>query len=69
MTGNNITVDDAREYEFLSKTYALSTSNSEQGNDSESQVLTFAELKELIESGNIALIPNNKIIPNRLNVG
>lgn len=62
-------MDDAREYESLSKTYTLSTSNSEQGNDSESQVLTFAELKGLIESGNIALIPNNKIIPDRLNVG
>lgn len=62
-------MDDTREFESPSKTYALYTSNSEQSNDSESQVLTFAKLKELIEAGNIALIPNNKTIPNRLNVG
>ena len=34
----------------------------------EIRVLTFAELKELIESGNVDKIPNNKIIPETLNV-
>ena len=34
----------------------------------ENRVLTFAELKELIESGNMDKIPNNKIIPETLNV-
>jgi hypothetical protein len=32
------------------------------------RVLTFAELKALIESGREDLIPNNKVIPDALNV-
>jgi hypothetical protein len=36
--------------------------------DEKNRVLTFAELKELIESGNVDKIPNNKIIPETLNV-
>jgi len=67
VTGNNITVDNAQEYESLSKPYMLSTSDSEERNNNSS--LTFAELRGLIDSGNIALIPNNKIIPNRMNDG
>ncbi|KXN88438.1 hypothetical protein AN958_07344 [Leucoagaricus sp. SymC.cos] len=35
--------------------------------DEEPRVLTFAELKELIESGRLDEIPNNKTIPNALN--
>lgn len=35
--------------------------------EEEPRVLTFAELKELIESGRLDQIPNNKIIPNDLN--
>lgn len=31
-------------------------------------MLSFAELKELIETGNVDKIPNNKIIPEGLNV-
>ena len=34
----------------------------------ETRVIKFAELKALIESGREDLIPNNKIIPNALNV-
>jgi len=34
---------------------------------SQTRVLTFGELKELIESGNVDKIPNNKIIPEKLN--
>lgn len=34
----------------------------------ENRVLSFAELKELIESGNVDKIPNNKIIPEAINV-
>lgn len=33
------------------------------------RVLSFAELKELIESGRVDQIPNNKHIPDKLNVG
>jgi hypothetical protein len=35
----------------------------------ETRVLTFSELKELIETGRTDQIPNNKAIPNVLNVG
>lgn len=35
----------------------------------ESRILTFAELQHLIESGKVDQIPNNKIIPDKLNVG
>jgi hypothetical protein len=34
----------------------------------ETRVIKFAELKALIESGREDLIPNNKVIPNALNV-
>lgn len=36
--------------------------------DNENRVLTFAELKEMIETGNVDNIPNNKVIPAGLNV-
>jgi hypothetical protein len=36
--------------------------------DAEPHILTFAEIKELIETGRLDQIPNNKTIPNALNV-
>jgi hypothetical protein len=68
ITGNTISMDEAREYELsvLSST-TQSTEGAVEPND-ENRVLTFAELKELIETGNVDKIPNNKIIPERLNV-
>jgi hypothetical protein len=46
-----------------------SSSTSEQPQaDEESRILTFAELKELVENGRLDQIPNNKVIPNDLNV-
>ena len=63
-------MDEARDYEL--SLLPTSTVNNPQGNSptntDENHVLTLAELKELIESGNIDKIPNNKIIPETLNV-
>jgi hypothetical protein len=39
-----------------------------QPNSDEPRILTFADLQALIESGREDLIPNNKIIPDTLNV-
>ena len=61
-------MDEAREYELsLLSSTTQSTEGAAEPND-ENRVLTFAELKELIETGNVDKIPNNKIIPERLNV-
>ena len=61
-------MDEAREYELSLLSLTMqSTEGAAEPND-ESRVLTFAELKELIETGNVDKIPNNKIIPERLNV-
>jgi len=68
ITGSTITMDEAREYELsLLSSTTQSTEGSTEPND-ENRVLTFAELTELIETGNVDKIPNNKIIPERLNV-
>ena len=58
-------MNEARDYEL-----SASTDNGDRPmNDAdENRVLTLAELKELIESGNMDKIPNNKIIPETLNV-
>lgn len=34
----------------------------------DTKILSFAEIKELIEAGRLDEIPNNKIIPDSLNV-
>jgi len=65
ITGSSITMNEARDYEL-----SLPTSTDAQVNSAatdENRVLTFSELKELIESGNMDKIPNNKIIPETLN--
>ncbi|KAH9474608.1 hypothetical protein JR316_0013071 [Psilocybe cubensis] len=59
ITGSSITLEQVREFELATP--------ADSANDDETRVLTFAELKELIESGNVDKIPNNKIIPDRLN--
>ena len=62
-------MDEVRDYEL--SLHSTSNVNGAQVNSSttdENRVLTFAELKELIESGNVDKIPNNKIIPETLNV-
>ncbi|KAF8805607.1 hypothetical protein BYT27DRAFT_7169151 [Phlegmacium glaucopus] len=67
ITGSSITINEARDYEL---SLAASTVDSAQPGSQdidENRVLTFAELKELIESGNVDNIPNNKIIPEALN--
>lgn len=58
-------MDEVREYESSSR---APVGEPLPNQDDENRVLTFAELKELIETGNVDKIPNNKIIPERLNV-
>lgn len=45
----------------------MAISGKPQGEE-EPRVLTFTELKELIETGRLDQIPNNKVIPDALNV-
>ncbi|KAF6741103.1 hypothetical protein DFP72DRAFT_992920 [Ephemerocybe angulata] len=67
VTGNALTMDEARDYErsLLPKSPDVSQSPPPK-EEEEHRVLSFAELKELIESGNVDKIPNNKIIPEKL---
>ncbi|KDR77108.1 hypothetical protein GALMADRAFT_246301 [Galerina marginata CBS 339.88] len=64
ITGNSITAEEARDYELSLQNTPQEPSNA----GDEARVLTFSELKELIETGNVDKIPNNKIIPEGLNV-
>jgi hypothetical protein len=78
-TGFNLSMDEAREYE-ASLLSALSTagisvaeatapaSDNTVSPSAEERVLTFAELKDLIESGKVDQIPNNKLIPEKFSV-
>lgn len=65
-------MDEAREYELSSGDAARSTNHvlasSNDPADDETRVLTFAELKDLIESGRVDQIPNNKVIPEAFSV-
>ncbi|PPQ95358.1 hypothetical protein CVT26_008203 [Gymnopilus dilepis] len=63
ITGNSITAEEARDYELSKQKNPTAVS----GIEEENRVLTFAELKELIETGNVDKIPNNKVIPEKLN--
>ncbi|KAJ7291305.1 hypothetical protein C8J57DRAFT_1272188 [Mycena rebaudengoi] len=79
VTGNSITMDEAREYEqshpsnIPRETLPLhqlpvSPSAEEQIPPQEPPViLSFAQLQELIEAGKADQIPNNKIIPEEIN--
>ncbi|KAF8153017.1 hypothetical protein B0H34DRAFT_721842 [Crassisporium funariophilum] len=71
ITGSVITMDEARacDQKHAGNALPMSTGASQDINgDDETRVLTFAELKEMIETGNVDKIPNNKIIPEGLNV-
>lgn len=71
-------MNEARDYELslpTSNTTSIDKGNrphdaqvNSQATDENRVSMTLAELKELIESGNMDKIPNNKIIPETLNV-
>ncbi|KAF8895873.1 hypothetical protein CPB84DRAFT_1244280 [Gymnopilus junonius] len=63
ITGNSITAEEVCDYELLLQQSLVERKPAED----KDRVLTFAELKELIESGNVDKIPNNKVIPDVLN--
>ncbi|TFK32092.1 hypothetical protein BDQ12DRAFT_701316 [Crucibulum laeve] len=71
MTDNSISMDEAREYERAHRkdtsSDAQTSIDASRATSEETRVLTFAELKELIETGKVDQIPNNKIIPEALN--
>jgi len=79
-SGNSITLDEAREYETCSQEGPMfkspvtaaplptSSLSDQLNNEEEPRILTFAELKDLIETGQLDQIPNNKVIPGGLNV-
>jgi hypothetical protein len=68
ITGNSLTIEEARQAESGNLDRALySRSPDAQGHTEEAPVLSFAQLKELIESEKIDQIPNNKLIPTGLN--
>ena len=71
MTGSSITPESVVEYNPSSKTVS-SISGSARGlsarDHEETRILTFAELKVLIEEGKTDLIPNNRVIPETLSV-
>jgi hypothetical protein len=68
ITGSSITIDEARVYELsLPTSVAVNAAQVNSSATDENRVLTFTELKELIESGNVDKIPNNKTIPETLN--
>lgn len=54
LTGHSIDVEQAREYEAAQK-------------PKEPQIMTFSQIQELIESGKVDDIPNNKVISGELN--
>ena len=69
ITGNSVTMKEARDYELSLLASSVNGAQTDStSTPDENPVLSFAELKELIESGNVDKIPNNKIIPERLNV-
>lgn len=73
VTGHAITMDEARELEQAQRLTSPDASNSASApaassDDAEPVVLSFAQLQALIEAGKADQIPNNKIIPDELNV-
>ncbi|KAH0831069.1 hypothetical protein J3R83DRAFT_13596 [Lanmaoa asiatica] len=74
VTGHNISLEDAQAGSTADLNHFPAQSGNEYGQTSgaehrEIRVLTFAELKSLIEQGKTGNIPNNKIIPDTLNDG
>jgi hypothetical protein len=78
ITGYSITVEDAVGYDSEQTLHTgLSPAVADQQQQpvsvlespsTEPRILTFAEIKELIEQGKTDQIPNNRVIPNDLNV-
>ena len=76
-TGCSITVDDVLERERARQTGQEANAPGANGTTAptspvstdEPRTLSFAELKALIEEGKTDQIPNNRQIPNELNVG
>ena len=72
VTGNSITLEDALSFESSSRpadsNRPTEPQQQQQAVAEEIHTLSFAELKALIEEGKTDGIPNNKLIPNILNV-
>jgi hypothetical protein len=80
ITGYSLTVEETIKYEQTLRDYRIPTgvpdvspppdppAGSTVETSNEPRVLTFAELKDFIEQGKTDQIPNNRIIPNVLNV-
>ena len=71
VTGNSITLEDASSFESSARlvdSNRLAEPQQQQAVAEEAHTLSFAELKALIEQGKTDGIPNNKLIPNVLNV-
>ena len=70
VTGNSLTLEDALDFESSARPVGdgRQTEQHQQAAGEETGTLTFAELKALIEQGKTDGIPNNKVIPNILNV-
>ena len=71
VTGNSVTLEDALSFETLNRvvgTDRLTEQQYQQAVGEEVPTLTFTELKALIEQGKTDGIPNNKPVPNTLNV-
>lgn len=66
VTGNSITVEDTVRLNQVQPPSSMSEANPSATD--ESRVLSFAELKSLIEQGKTDQIPNNKHIPDAINV-
>ncbi|KAI8977770.1 hypothetical protein BD414DRAFT_155140 [Trametes punicea] len=72
--GSSLSVEDARtvrqgselEPSHSRSTSVSATAPTSSSNDQEPQMLSFAQLKVLIEQGRTDEIPNNKVIPNVL---
>lgn len=69
-TGSSLSEQDIQEHKAKSSTQTLPEISSvlTSPQESEPRTLTFAELKELIESGKTDQIPNNRQIPDDLHV-
>lgn len=68
ITGNSITVEDTLRFNSSAANPALENTVVPPPADDGNRVLTFAELKELIEQGKTDQIPNNRHIPDNINV-
>jgi hypothetical protein len=75
VTGNAITMDEARDFEHAQKKdggdaspISVAPVAPDDADVEHPGVLSFAQLQALIEAGKADLIPNNKIIPEELNV-